>query len=207
MCAYISRVERKKERRKKIFFWSFIIADILIGVWIGIFSFNESTRIIEGEITPREKLIREEGLVTDWKYVYNIGTKYHKSEHYFMIELDFEKTYKVKTYALDAFDRKKFEKFGTGSYVTLLLDEQKGYGEDREVEIAEVRSEDICYLSYEDYVYQQYQYKEFELKTRWLFAILFPVILAWWPIYFIIWEWWKKRKKDRIKYHNYLRKL
>lgn len=165
-------------------------------MWIGIFSFNYSTKIIEGEITPREKLIREEGLVTDWKYVYNIGTKYNKSEHYFMIELDFEKTYKVKTYALDAFDRKKFEKFGTGSYVTLLLDEQKGYGENREVQIAEVRSEDSCYLSYEDYVYQQYQLKEFELKTRWPFAILLPNILAWGPIYFIIWEWWKRERKS-----------
>ena len=206
MCAFISRVERKKERRKKIFFWCFIIADILCGLWLGIYMFYKHTIIIEGEITPKEKLIKKEGVVTDWKYVNEIGTKYNKTEHYFMIELDNQETYKIKTYALEEFDRKKFTKSCKGSYVTIFLDERKGYREERETVIAEVWSEGICYLSYEDYVYQEYQCKEFNLKTRWPFAIVSPLILVYWPIYFIVWEWWKKRKKDRNSFYRVRKK-
>ncbi len=198
MSAYRSRVEIKKEKRKKILFWGFIIAYNLFWIWIGIIVFNNSTNAIEGEITPREELLFEEGAVTDWKYVYSTGSKYTSSEHYFSIELDNGNTYVVTRWIIDVFARKRFEQFGMGSQITLLLDENKGYkGREGRLEIAEIRCGDTYYLRYEDYVYQKMRAKEFMSKIRWPITISVPLMFIGLPSYFIIKDWWKKRNKNR----------
>lgn len=202
LCAYISRVERKKEHRKKMFFWSFIIADILIGVWIGISIFNSLTYIGEGEITPKEKLQKVDGMVTGWEYVLIPGTKYHSSKHYFSIELDNEETYKIESGTLEVFDRERFMASGKGSHVILLLDDNRGYkGREGRVEIAEVWSENTCYLKYEDFKNKKQEEKKLSLKTRLPMSLL-GFLLIDWPLLYLIYGWLKKRKKHRISLYR-----
>lgn len=61
---YASRLEKKRMRRKKIILWGFIVVDILIGIYVGIFDLVSTEQIIKGRITPKEELIIEEGFVT-----------------------------------------------------------------------------------------------------------------------------------------------
>lgn len=190
---YSSRLEKKRTRRKKVILWCFIVADILIGICVGIFELNSTEQIITGRITPKEELIIEEGFVTSWKYVYRTGGKSRKSENFFSIGLDNGKIYKLYAYGIKAFEQEKFEALGMGSYVTLLIDENKGYEERERAEIAEISSGDIYFLKYEDYVYQKQQEKKFHSKTKWLMAILVPFALVWWPLILIIIDWKQKR--------------
>lgn len=202
---YSSRLEKRRTRRKKIILWSFIVVDILIGIYVGIFEIISTERIIRGRITPKEELIIEEGFVSSWKYVCRTGGRYRKSEEYFSIGLDNGKIYKLYAYGIKAFEQEKFEALGMGSYVTLLIDENKGYEGRKRIEIAEIFSGDTYFLKYDDYVYQKQQEKKFHSKTQWLMAIVVPLTLVWWPLIFIIIVWKQKGKGHYTKKKFYLK--
>lgn len=174
--------------------WGFIVVDILIGIYVGIFDLITTEQIIKGRITPKEELIIEEGFVTSWKYVNRTGGRYRKSEEYFSIGLDNGKIYKLYTYGIEAFEQEKFEALGMGSYVTLRIDGNKGYKRRERIEVAEISSGDTYFLKYEDYVYQKQQEKKFLSKIKWLTAVLAPLALIWWPLILIFIDWKQKRK-------------
>lgn len=202
---YASRLEKKRMRRKKIILWGFIVVDILIGIYVGIFDLVNTEQIIKGRITPKEELIIEEGFVTSWKYVYRTGGKHRKSEEYFSIGLGNGKIYKIYSYGIKAFEQEKFEALGMGSFVTLLVDENKGYEGRERIEVAEISSGDTYFLKYEDYIYQKQQEKKFLSKIKWLSAILVPLALVWWPLIFIFIVWKQKRKGHYTKKKFYLK--
>lgn len=92
---------------------------------------------------------------------------------------------------------------GIGSFVTLLIDENKGYEGRERIEVAEISSGDTYFLKYEDYIYQKQQKKKFLSKIKWLTAILVSLALVWWPLIFIVWK--QKRKGHCTKKKFYLK--
>ena len=169
---------------------NFIFPKPLIGIMFGLifgsffyWIFSEAERV---EAIEKNELAVVSGILSDYKH-------YGGRNHTARFSIDGEGTYVLLSFATDIFNWKYFEQTTEiGESIILFVDRNaQGLGV-HDGTIYEMRSDDVCYISYEDYIEANKSNKNELSSAKWPFAIGAFCVGIVWAI-----DIWKKERKNR----------